>query len=90
MAQGRRLIPVHAATKTVPKACLTEFYAFVKVADLAKELGSDRDVLDSALDDLQDSLVDCLTGRPATDGGDDETSREAQFLPIISDDRRDI
>jgi hypothetical protein len=57
-----RLVSVPAATKVAEKACLSEFYAYLKVAEVAKDLGSDRDILDFALDDLQANVVDCLKG----------------------------
>jgi len=60
--------PVRAdMTTVVPRACLSEFYAYLKVADTARELGSDRDILDFALDRLHSSLVECLTDDDATE-----------------------
>jgi hypothetical protein len=51
-----------AITAPAPIACASELYAFMKVAEAARDLGSDRNILNFALDDLQANLADCLKG----------------------------
>ncbi|WP_398482376.1 hypothetical protein [Tardiphaga sp.] len=85
LAQNNRMTPrpVRAdMTTVVPRACLSEFYAYLKVADTARELGSDRDILDFALDRLHTGLVACLT--------DDDTPEPASEAALVDGQRHRI
>lgn len=53
-------VQVRSAATVTPVACAAQLYAYLKVAEAAKDLGSDRYVLSFALDDLQANLADCL------------------------------
>lgn len=52
--------PMEMATRMTPIACASELYALMKVVEAARDLGSDRAILNFALDDLQANLADCL------------------------------
>jgi hypothetical protein len=69
-------------TKVTPIACASELYAFMKVAEAARDLGSDRAILNFALDDLQANLADCLKEDGQADRRDanDETMAPHRFF----------
>lgn len=58
------------ATKITPITCASELYAFIKVAEAARDLGPDRAILNFSLDDLQASLADCLRDNDKADRRD--------------------
>ena len=47
-------------------SCVLDVYAYLRVADLAWELGADGNVFLNALDDLRDQLAACLGGATAS------------------------
>jgi hypothetical protein len=62
-ASNRETPPVSdepLATPSGPAACMPEFEAYLRVANLAREFGDDGEVFIDALDDLREKLAGCL------------------------------
>jgi hypothetical protein len=89
-SDGRLAIFADLSTVRERGACILDFYAYLRVASLAQELGSYGNVFADALDDLQDQLADCLSDPDVLDViSIPERRSDAEFVPLVISPKAD-